>query len=148
MSEQGKQGEDHLTPPPADNAMSRRARDWLMREARLPARVTRNEERVRNRFWRKLRRVMSRIPFAQELLAAYYAATDPATPREARAMLLAALAYFVLPLDFLPDFILGVGFTDDATVLLLALKTVRDSITPAHRARARDTLERLRAEAD
>jgi uncharacterized membrane protein YkvA (DUF1232 family) len=43
-----------------------------------------------------------------------------------------------------PDIILGLGFTDDLAVLLAAFKVVRTHVTEAHRARARETLERLR----
>jgi uncharacterized membrane protein YkvA (DUF1232 family) len=57
-----------------------------------------------------------------------------------RAVLLGALAYFVLPFDAIPDIIAGVGFSDDASVLLIAIATVSAHITPAHRARAKETL--------
>ena len=63
---------------------------------------TRNEERVRRDFWRKAARVAARLPFAEDLLAAYYCAFDQATPFQVRAALVGALAYFVLPFDFLP----------------------------------------------
>lgn len=103
-----------------------------------------NEKRVRRNFWRKLRRVLHAIPFAEEAVAAYYCALDPATPTRVKGILLAALAYFIVPLDVLPDFLLGLGFTDDATVLMTALSLIRAHMTPAHREKARDALERLK----
>jgi uncharacterized membrane protein YkvA (DUF1232 family) len=57
-----------------------------------------------------------------------------------KAVLLAALAYFVLPVDVIPDFVAGIGFTDDAAVLALALSLVAGNITDAHRRRARQAL--------
>ncbi|MGF1454668.1 MAG: YkvA family protein [Alphaproteobacteria bacterium] len=108
----------------------------------LPATVERNERIVRNGFWTKLRRLMGRIPFAEDLVAAYVCAFDPATSWRVKAILLTALAYFVLPIDFLPDIIPGLGFTDDAAVLATALKMGADAITPAHRSRAREMLGR------
>lgn len=108
--------------------------------ARMPARMRANAERVRRGFWPKLRRVASRIPFAQDLLAAYYCAADPATPFRVRATLLGALAYFVLPTDAIPDFLALVGFTDDAAVLMGALTMVSTHITPRHRAQAAEAL--------
>ena len=63
-----------------------------------------------------------------------------------RATLLAALAYFVVPFDILPDFVLGLGFTDDITVLITAIGMVRGNIGEQHRAAARAALDRLAAE--
>jgi len=112
-----------------------------------PAKTARDAETVRRGFWRKLAANLGRVPFAPDLLAAFYAATDPATPTRAKAVLLGALAYFVMPADAVPDFIAVMGFTDDAAVLLLALRTVQQNLRPEHRARAEDALARLAADA-
>jgi uncharacterized membrane protein YkvA (DUF1232 family) len=61
-------------------------------------------------------------------------------------MLFAALAYFVLPFDFFPDLLPIVGFTDDAAVLLTALRLISSNMRPVHHEAARAALERLRAE--
>ena len=106
---------------------------------------TRNEERVRRDFWRKAARVAARLPFAEDLLAAYYCAFDQATPFQVRAALVGALAYFVLPFDFLPDMLPLLGFTDDAAVLLTALRMVAGHLRPEHRDAARAALERIKA---
>lgn len=95
------------------------------------------ERYVKRRFWRKVLRTLGRVPFVDQAVAAYYAAIDPATPRYAKGMLMAALAYFILPADMIPDMLAGVGFTDDATVLLMAVKTLSANIKPEHVQRAR-----------
>ena len=105
-----------------------------------PEDVDVREAKVRRGFWKTLRRAARRIPFAEEVVAGYYAAIDRSTPARVRAILLGALAYFVLPTDTIPDFIVGFGFTDDATVLLAALTAVRSHILPAHRAAAQRAL--------
>ena len=97
-------------------------------------------ERVRGKFWVTFRKAARYVPFAEDLVSAYYCALDPATPHRVRATLLAALAYFVLPLDVVPDFLVGVGFTDDATVLLAAIAMVRAHILPRHLTAARQAL--------
>ncbi len=97
-------------------------------------------QRVRRNFWKTLQKAAGRIPFTEELVAAYYCALDPRTPVRVRATLLAALAYFVLPFDFIPDLLVGIGFTDDIAVLMAALAAVRSHITPAHFAAARQSL--------
>jgi len=100
----------------------------------------RREKRVRSRFWSTLRKAARVIPFADDVVAAYFCALDPATPQKVRGVLLAALAYFVLPLDAVPDFIAGLGFTDDVTVLIAAISMVGAHITPVHREAARAAL--------
>ena len=102
--------------------------------------LKRREEHVRSEFWDKFRSVAGRIPFADDLVAAYYCAMDPETPLKVRGTLLGALAYFILPLDLLPDMIVSLGFTDDAAVLLAAIRAVASSIEPAHYAKAEETL--------
>lgn len=104
--------------------------------------ATANEARVRAGFWAKLRRVVGRIPFAEDLAAAYYCAIDPKTPTRVRAILFAGLAYFVIPTDLIPDFIAGLGFTDDASVLTAVVAAVAGYIEDRHRTRARQALLR------
>lgn len=99
------------------------------------------EERVRARFWKTARKAARQVPFMEELVAGYYCALDADTPPRVRGTLLAALAYFVFPLDMLPDFLVGFGFTDDVAVLMAAFNAVRGHITPAHRLAARQALE-------
>ncbi len=104
-------------------------------------RASKDESGVRRDFWAKLRRVGSRIPFAEDLVAAYFCTLDPATPRRVKLVLLGAIAYFVLPFDGLADFLPLLGFTDDAAVIAAALAQVAGSITDAHRARAQEVLK-------
>lgn len=106
--------------------------------------LTSNEQKVRAGFWPKLAKVFASIPFAEDAVAAYYCAFDRATPLRAKGVLLGALAYFVLPFDAIPDFLVGIGFTDDMAVLLAAISMIRAHLKPEHYDRARETLERLK----
>ena len=106
--------------------------------------MTGNEQTVRTGLFPKLSRVLAHVPFAADVVAAYYCAFDPLTPRKAKGILIAALAYFVLPFDVIPDFILGLGFTDDMAVLLAALNVIRSHVKPHHHERARETIERIK----
>ncbi len=107
---------------------------------RLPLALEKDRKRAKRRLLPKLLRVAGRIPFADDLAAAYYAAIDPATPRKAKAVLFAAVGYFIMPADAIPDFIAGFGFTDDATVLATALTIVGAQVRPRHRRAARRLL--------
>jgi uncharacterized membrane protein YkvA (DUF1232 family) len=111
-----------------------------MRRAEGVEEARRAEETVRAGFWDKLRRVGRKIPFAEDLVAAYYCTLDPATPNRVRWILLGALAYFVLPVDGVVDFLPLLGFTDDAAIIAAAIAQVAGSITAEHRAKARDAL--------
>lgn len=106
--------------------------------------LTNREDSVKQGFWSKMARVLARVPFAEDAIAAYYCAFDPATPLKVKGILLAALAYFILPVDALPDFILGLGFTDDMAVLFTAISMIRNHMTEAHRDKAKAALDRLR----
>jgi uncharacterized membrane protein YkvA (DUF1232 family) len=105
------------------------------------------EDRVQVDFWPKLARNLWRLPFAEQLVAGYFCAFDKATPLKVKATLIAALAYFILPFDAVPDLLLGLGFTDDLAVLATAIGVVRNSITPTHRELARQKLAELKASA-
>ncbi|MEP4636407.1 MAG: YkvA family protein [Paracoccaceae bacterium] len=105
------------------------------------ARAANDEENVRRDFWKTFRKALRYIPFSSELVAAYYCALDSKTPFHVRATLLAALAYFVMPLDVVPDFIFGLGFSDDITVLAATLMRLRSYITDEHRDEAKKALD-------
>jgi len=98
---------------------------------------------VRERFWRKIRRHAGRLPFATEAVAGFYCAIDPATPLRVKAILFAALAYFVLPVDAIPDVMPLIGFTDDLAVVLAATRAAAGSIQERHREAARRVLRTL-----
>jgi len=104
------------------------------------ASATREEARVRREFWPKFRRFAARLPFAEDLVAAYFCAFDRNTPRHVQIALIGALAYFVLPFDFVPDMLPFIGFTDDAAVLATAIRLVSAHIGPQHRKAARRVL--------
>lgn len=105
-----------------------------------PEDAAEKEARVRARFWPTVRRALRIIPFIEEVVALYYAMLDPKTPAKPRLIIIGALAYFVSPVDLVPDFILGLGFLDDASILLAALAAVRSSIRDEHREAARRAL--------
>ena len=95
------------------------------------------ERTVIRDFWTALKQFAGRLPFVEDLVAAYYCALDPATPMRVRGILLAALAYFIFRWRYRPLTLLwrGLAFTDDAAVLT-ALFGLTAHIKPVHRAAA------------
>ncbi len=92
----------------------------------------RREKSVKARFWPTFRKAVRYLPFGRDVVAAYFCATDPQTPTRVRGILLAALAYFVMPLDMIPDIFAVVGFSDDVAVLSAALAMIRGHMNERH----------------
>ena len=113
-----------------------------------PEEAEEKQARIKKRFWPTVRKALGAIPFMEEVVAAYYAMLDPATPRAAQLTLVSALAYFVMPIDMIPDFIISLGFVDDASVLAAALAAVGSSVKPEHRDAARRALKDAAADPD
>lgn len=112
-------------------------------KALVPEVVKVNEQRVARGFWPKIRKVATKVPFAADALSVWWCARDPETPRAAKGMMLAALAYFVLPTDAIPDIIAGLGFTDDAAVFAAPIAVVGKHLKPAHKASAAAFLRKV-----
>jgi len=99
------------------------------------------ERTVKRDFWTALKQFAGRLPFVEDLVAAYYCALDPATPMRVRGILLAALAYFIFRWRYRPLSLLwrGLAFTDDAAVLT-AVFGLASHIKPVHREAAASAL--------
>ena len=104
-----------------------------------------DSRRIARDLWRKLRGAAAYVPFAEDAVAIYYCALDRATPVRVRAAIMGALAYFIMPVDDVPDFMPMLGFTDDAAVLATTLQLVAAYVLPEHREAARRALNDLDA---
>lgn len=102
-----------------------------------------DEDRLGNRLLALIKRTAKALPFAEDALAAWYCTRDPATPARVKFILVSAVAYFVLPIDVIPDLIPVLGFTDDAAVIAAALAAVASELKPEHRDKARTTLAEI-----
>lgn len=91
----------------------------------------------------RLRRWATRLK--QQTLVAYFAARDPRTPRLARFLALAVVAYAVSPIDLIPDFIPVIGYLDDLVIVplgvLLVLRMLSPEVLASARARAADSAQ-------
>jgi uncharacterized membrane protein YkvA (DUF1232 family) len=104
----------------------------------------RNEQVVREGFVAKAKRYLRQIPMATEVVAAYFCMLDPQTPLWVKGVAAAALAYFILPADAIPDLLPIVGLSDDISILTAALSTISIHITDEHRQKARQWMEHER----
>ncbi len=108
----------------------------------------RDEETVWDGLIEKVRRTLGYVPFAEQALSAYFCTRDPQTPARVKAILVGALAYFIMPVDAMPDFIAGLGFGDDAAVFWAAWNSVQGHIRDHHVAAARQKIADLRGRSD
>jgi uncharacterized membrane protein YkvA (DUF1232 family) len=104
-------------------------------------RAARDEAGVFSEFWTRFKSVGRNLPFAEDMLAAVYCALDPATPARVRALVVGAIAYFIMPIDGLPDILPLIGFTDDAAVIAATIAAIRAHMKPEHRDKAQDFLK-------
>ena len=99
-------------------------------------------------FWNKIKAVAKKASIKALYIALmlYYALDF--MPIEKKAIVIGALGYFILPTDFIPDFVVFLGFTDDTTVLFLVYKTFTDIINEEVKKQAKSKLSEWLGEID
>lgn len=95
-------------------------------------------------FWEKVKNFASKagVKAIYTALKLYYAAKNEHTPAWAKGVILGTLGYFILPIDLIPDIMVGVGFTDDLGVMAAAIAAVATNITSKEKAQAKEQLFR------
>lgn len=101
------------------------------------------ERRTKKKFWKKVksRAISAGRTVIVQAYTLYYCLIDKDTPYWVKTTILGALAYFINPVDAIPDAIAGVGYTDDASVFSGALLAIGAHIKPEHRERAKKQTE-------
>ncbi len=95
-------------------------------------------------FWEKLKRYskVAGMKVVYPALLLHYLMKSNEVPLKTKLILSAALGYFILPVDFIPDFAPLLGFTDDVGVLLLILRQMAVYITPEIKKKAREHVQK------
>ena len=103
---------------------------------------------MRRDFWRKARSAWRRDCRSRRICSRPITARSIGRRRcRCKAALLGALAYFVLPIDFIPDMLPFIGLHRRCRGAGRArIKLVSSHITPDHREAAQRTLARMRGE--
>ena len=98
-----------------------------------------------SRYWQKLSALPRSVgrELVMQALLLYAVLTDERTPRWAKVLAAGGLAYLILPLDAVPDFLPIVGYSDDAAVMGVVLYELHRFITPAVRERAEGMLPNI-----
>lgn len=100
--------------------------------------------------WKKIGNVAKKagLKTVYMVLLLYYVLISDSTSQKYKAMIIGALAYFVLPLDAIPDFVPAVGYTDDVAAIAGAILAVAKCISPEIEAQAKAKLEEWFGEYD
>lgn len=98
-----------------------------------------------SRFKSKLARyaLLAGQTLVEKALTLFYALRDPDTPIRAKMIIIAALGYFIVPLDAIPDIIPGAGFSDDLGALAVAITLIATHVKPEHTERAHRAAVRI-----
>ena len=96
-------------------------------------------------FWKKVKHVAALVgrKVLYPALQLYYVLQSKDVPVKAKTLIIGALGYLILPVDLMPDFIPALGFTDDLTALMVALRAVNKHVTPEINARAKEQTDKL-----
>lgn len=126
-----RSGPDRPDVPPTTSELAA-----IRPEEYVGADQAKNERLVREKFADKAKQFLGRLPMAREVVAMYFCMLDPKTPIWVKGTVAGALAYFILPLDAIPDLLPLFGLSDDAAILTAALTAIAAYITDEHYRRA------------
>ena len=75
-------------------------------------------------FWSKVKKIAKNagLKVMCYALTLYYVLQKADIPVAEKGIIIGALGYFILPIDLIPDFIMGLGYTDDIGAMLIAIK--------------------------
>jgi len=96
---------------------------------------------VKKKFEKKAKKLVGKIKFLQGAVELYFCAVDPKTETWVKVLAFSALAYFIIPLDAIPDYIPIAGYLDDAGIIASAIKKLSDKVTDEHQKSAKEWLE-------
>jgi uncharacterized membrane protein YkvA (DUF1232 family) len=88
---------------------------------------------VEENLWTKLQRSGKKISFAKDILALFNYMKDPFVSWHRKAIVVAALIYFIVPIDAVPDISPLIGYLDDLGVIAALLKFLGSEILPYYK---------------
>ncbi len=98
-----------------------------------------------NKFLNKLKKVfkIAGRGLTEKLFLLYNLFIDSKVPKNVKLVIASGLSYFILPFDSIPDFLVGIGFTDDLAVILGIVYMLTTHITDEHKQNAKQMADKL-----
>lgn len=87
-------------------------------------------EKVEKGFWEKVKNVGKKVPFINDAIALFNYIKDSDVPWYRRSLAVGALAYFIMPVDAIPDITPIVGYLDDAVVITATVAWLGSELQP------------------
>ena len=91
-------------------------------------------EYVAENLWYKLEKVGKKISFAKDIMALFSYMQDSFVSWHRKAIVIAALIYFISPIDTIPDVAPLFGYLDDLGVITALLKFLGSELIPYYEA--------------
>lgn len=100
---------------------------------------------LENRLINKLKKVfkIAGRGLTEKLFLLYNLFTDSKVPKNVKLVIASGLSYFILPFDSIPDFLVGIGFSDDLAVILGVVYMLTTHITDEHKQNAKQMADEL-----
>lgn len=92
-----------------------------------------NIEYVEEKFSNKIKKAEKKISFVEDVIALYRYIKDDSVNWYRKLIVVAALVYFISPIDTIPDLAPLVGYLDDLGVVMAAIKYIGSEIKPYYR---------------
>ena len=96
-------------------------------------------------FWIKIKKNVKALgkEMLYFVLLLFYTLKDPKTPMKHKILIGGALGYLIFPLDFIPDAVPIIGFSDDFAAIMTVYKSIKASITEENKLLARNKVNEL-----
>lgn len=107
------------------------------REGKPMEDYTEKEKYIEENLWYKLANAGKKISFAKDVIALYRYMRDSFVGWQRKAIVIAALIYFISPIDTIPDLTPFFGYLDDLGVITALLKFLGSELVPYYDPRYR-----------
>lgn len=104
----------------------------------IPAKY--DKEHVEKNLWPKVKRIAAKVPGVSDVLALYFYMNSDVASLQHKASALASLAYFIIPIDLIPDILGPIGYVDDLAVVSGLIAFIGSEVMKPYRAYARKWL--------
>lgn len=105
-----------------------------------------SDKKIKDKIGRVAKKAGAMVIYPALLL--YNLLKSPQVNSKDKMLIIGSLAYFILPVDLIPDFILGLGYIDDSVAIMTCIKALSSSITPELKEQTREMCRDLVGEVD